>query len=82
MPTIDLNADAGEAFGRWHVADEAARFPHLTAGNLACGFHAGDPLTMLASVRLAKRFDVAHGAHPGFPDRVVFLKIGHAPLVL
>ncbi len=71
MP-IDLNADAGEAFGRWQVADEAALFPQLTSVNLACGFHAGDPQTLLASVRLAKRFKVAVGAHPGFPDRVGF----------
>ena len=70
--TIDLNADAGEAFGRWQVANEAALFPHLTSVNLACGFHAGDPQTMLQSVRLAKRFGVAVGAHPGFPDKVGF----------
>ena len=57
--TIDLNADAGEAFGHWRVADEGALFPHLTSVNLACGFHAGDPLTMQRSVGLAKRFGVA-----------------------
>ena len=72
MTTIDLNADAGEAFGRWRVADEAALFPQLTSVNLACGFHAGDPQTLLESVRLAKRFNVAVGAHPGFPDKVGF----------
>ena len=72
MTSIDLNADAGEAFGRWRVADEAALFPHLTSVNLACGFHAGDPKTMLESVRLAKRAGVAVGAHPGFPDKVGF----------
>ena len=72
MTFIDLNADAGEAFGRWRVADEIVLFPHLTSVNLACGFHAGDPQTMLESVRLAKRFGVAVGAHPGFPDKVGF----------
>lgn len=70
--TIDLNADAGESFGRWQVADEASLFPHLTSVNLACGFHAGDPLTMQAAVGLAKANNVAVGAHPGFPDKVGF----------
>lgn len=70
--TVDLNADAGEAFGHWRVADEDALFPSLTSVNLACGFHAGDPLTMQRSVWRAKRFGVAVGAHPGFPDLVGF----------
>ena len=70
--TIDLNADAGEAFGRWQVADEEALFAHLTSVNLACGFHAGDPLTMRRAVERAKRFGVKVGAHPGFPDLVGF----------
>ena len=70
--TVDLNADAGEAFGHWRVADEGALFPYLTSVNLACGFHAGDPLTMQRSVRLAKRSGVQVGAHPGFPDLVGF----------
>lgn len=70
--TVDLNADAGESFGRWQVADEAALFPHLTSVNLACGFHAGDPLTIQRSVRLAKEDGVAVGAHPGFDDKAGF----------
>ncbi|MDQ3397011.1 MAG: LamB/YcsF family protein [Deinococcota bacterium] len=70
--TIDLNADAGESFGRWQVADEPSLFPHLTSVNLACGFHAGDPLSMQAAVELAKANHVAVGAHPGFPDKVGF----------
>lgn len=72
MNRVDLNADAGEAFGHWRVADEAALFPHLTSVNLACGFHAGDPLTMTEALKLAKMCKVAVGAHPGFPDRVGF----------
>ena len=70
--TIDLNADAGESFGRWRVADEASLFPHLTSVNLACGFHAGDPLTMQASIKLAEKHSLAIGAHPGFNDKVGF----------
>lgn len=72
MFTIDLNADAGESFGHWQVADEAALFPQLSSVNLACGFHAGDPLTMQRSVALAKRLGVAIGAHPGFDDKPGF----------
>jgi len=70
--TIDLNADAGESFGNWKVTNEEALFPHLTSVNLACGFHAGDPLTMQSSVALAKRLNVAVGAHPGFMDKAGF----------
>jgi 5-oxoprolinase (ATP-hydrolysing) subunit A len=70
--TIDLNADAGESFGRWSVCDEPALFPHLTSVNLACGFHAGDPQNMLRSIALARQHGVAVGAHPGHPDKVGF----------
>lgn len=70
--TIDLNADAGESFGRWTVCDEPALFPHLTSVNLACGFHAGDPQNMLRSIALARQYGVAIGAHPGHPDKVGF----------
>ena len=66
--TIDLNADAGEAFGHWRVSDDDAPFPLVTSVNLACGFHAGDPLTMQRAVNLAKHFGVQVGAHPSFPD--------------
>src|SRR3546814_4511978 len=44
--TVDLNADVGESFGRWELGDDAALLPHLTSANVACGFHAGDPLTL------------------------------------
>ena len=69
---IDLNVDAGESFGRWRVADESLVFPHATSVNLACGFHAGDPSNLLASIGLALRHGLAIGAHPGYPDKVGF----------
>ena len=69
---IDLNADAGESFGKWKVANEEALFPHLTSVNLACGFHAGDPLTMQTAIALAKSLNVEVGAHPGFMDKAGF----------
>ncbi len=69
---VDLNADAGESFGAWRMGQDEALFPLLTSVNLACGFHAGDPRTMLRAVRLAKAHGVSVGAHPGFPDLVGF----------
>ncbi len=69
---IDLNADAGESFGRWKLGQDEQLFPLLTSVNLATGFHAGDPLTIQQAVRLAKSHGVAVGAHPGFPDLVGF----------
>ena len=50
---IDLNADLGESFGAWRMGDDAALLDVVTSANVACGFHAGDPRTMLATVRLA-----------------------------
>ena len=72
MRTIDLNADAGESLGPWKMGHDEELFPVLSSVNLAAGFHAGDPLTMHRSVRLAKRHGVAVGVHPGFPDLVGF----------
>lgn len=69
---IDLNADAGESFGRWQLGDDAALLPHVSSVNVACGWHAGDPGTMRRSVELAVSEDVALGAHPGFPDLAGF----------
>jgi UPF0271 protein len=65
---IDLNSDLGESFGRYTLGDDAALMPHITSANIACGFHAGDPSVMQATVRLAKQFGVAVGAHPGWDD--------------
>jgi UPF0271 protein len=69
---VDLNADAGESFGPWKLGDEERLFPFLTSVNLACGFHAGDPLVMRQSVWLAAEAGVRAGAHPGFPDLTGF----------
>jgi len=72
MVFIDINADAGESFGNWQAADEAALFPYLSSVNLACGFHAGDPKSIEKSVALAAELGLAIGAHPGFRDLVGF----------
>ncbi len=64
---IDFNADLGEGCG-----NDSALMPLITSANIACGFHAGDALTMRESVRLALAYGVAIGAHPSFPDRENF----------
>jgi UPF0271 protein len=69
---IDLNADAGESFGNWKLGRDEELFPLLSSVNVACGFHAGDPLTMGRTLELAQKTGLAVGAHPGFPDRVGF----------
>jgi UPF0271 protein len=72
MPTIDLNSDVGESFGRWSLGDDAAVMASVTSANVACGYHAGDPGVMRDTVRAAKAAGVAVGAHPGLPDLVGF----------
>lgn len=64
---IDLNCDMGE-----NIGNDADIMPYITSANIACGFHAGDTVTMRETVRLAKRFGVAVGAHPGWRDREGF----------
>lgn len=71
-PKIDLNCDLGESYGAFTVGNDAAVMPNITSANIACGFHAGDPTTMEKTIRLAKKFHVAVGAHPGFPDILGF----------
>jgi UPF0271 protein len=66
--TIDLNCDMGESFGDWTMGNDAALMPFISSANIACGFHAGDPVVMRKTVRLALRYGGAVGAHPGLPD--------------
>lgn len=65
---IDLNCDLGESFGPWKMGNDFEILPLITSANIACGFHAGDPETMLKTVELALENGVAVGAHPGFFD--------------
>jgi len=66
--TLDLNADLGESFGPWRMGQDEALFDIITSANVACGFHAGDPMEMDRTVERAKAKGVAVGAHPGFRD--------------
>ncbi len=68
MTRVDLNADMGESFGPWKMGDDDALLDVVSSANIACGFHAGDPDVMAATMARAVANDVGIGAHPGFPD--------------
>lgn len=70
--SVDLNSDLGEGYGAWRMGDDSAMLEIVSSANLACGFHAGDPLTILATVRQAAARGVVIGAHVSYPDRVGF----------
>jgi UPF0271 protein len=65
---VVINCDMGEGFGLYRCGDDAGIMPHIDIGNVACGFHAADPVVMRETVRLAAAHGVAVGAHPSFPD--------------
>ena len=72
MTSVDLNADIGESFGRYTLPGEDDLLSLITSANVACGFHAGDPLVMQRTVSAAAGRGVTIGAHPSYPDRVGF----------
>ena len=67
MPT-GVNCDMGESYGIYTLGSDEDIMPHITAANVACGFHAGDPSVMASTIASAKSHDVAVGAHPSLPD--------------
>jgi UPF0271 protein len=69
---IDLNCDLGESFGAYTIGLDGEVIPYITSANVACGYHAGDPLVMQSTVAACKAAGVAVGAHPGFPDLMGF----------
>ena len=72
MYKVDLNCDLGESFGVYRIGMDAEILRFVTSANIACGFHAGDPLIMEETVHAAKAAGTAVGAHPGFPDLAGF----------
>lgn len=70
--SIDINADMGESYGRWTLGDDDALLPLITSANVACGFHAGDPSTIRATVAAAARQGVVVGAQVSYPDLAGF----------
>jgi UPF0271 protein len=65
---INLNADLGESFGAWVMGNDAELLGIVNSANVACGFHAGDPLVMRRTLALARQHGVSVGAHPSYPD--------------
>lgn len=70
--TIDLNCDMGESFGVYSLGLDREILPYITSANIACGFHAGDPLVMERTVKYCIEVGVEIGAHPSVPDLVGF----------
>ena len=66
--SVMINCDMGEAFGLYRMGDDEGIMPHITVANVACGFHASDPVVMRNTVRLANKYGVKVGAHPSYPD--------------
>ncbi|MEM3442804.1 MAG: 5-oxoprolinase subunit PxpA [Candidatus Bathyarchaeia archaeon] len=69
---VDVNCDLGESYGAFKVGEDEKIMPYITSANIACGFHAGDPMTIAKTIGLAKKYGVAIGAHPGYPDLLGF----------
>ncbi|KAF9891709.1 hypothetical protein FE257_003721 [Aspergillus nanangensis] len=69
---VGINCDMGEGFGRWKMGPDEELIKYIDYANIACGFHAGDPTTMLKTIRLAKKHGVKIGAHPGLQDLLGF----------
>ena len=67
MP-LSLNCDLGESFGAWKMGLDDQVMPFIDQANIACGFHAGDPVVIKKTLLAAKRNNVMVGAHPSYPD--------------
>lgn len=69
---VDLNCDLGESFGAYKIGEDDRILDYVSSINIACGYHAGDPMVMANTVKMAIEKNVAIGAHPGFPDLMGF----------
>ena len=72
MYCVDLNSDMGESFGAYKLGGDEEIIKYVTTANVACGWHAGDPMVMDKVVKMAKERNVVVGAHPGYPDLMGF----------
>ena len=72
MYKVDLNSDLGESFGRYTIGSDDRIIPLITSANIACGFHASDPVVMMKTVNMVKKAGTGAGAHPGYPDLMGF----------
>lgn len=69
---IDINCDMGESFGNYTLGVDHEVIKYISSSNIGCGYHGGDPNVMEKTVSLCKDYNVAVGAHPGFPDLIGF----------
>ncbi len=69
---IDLNSDLGESYGSWSMGNDEQILPIVSSANIACGFHAGDPKSILQTLKQAAQLKVSVGAHVSYPDLVGF----------
>ena len=69
---VDLNCDVGESFGNYKIGADDKIIPFISSANVACGFHAGDPVVMKKTIETAKKNNIGIGAHPGFLDLMGF----------
>lgn len=72
MVQIDLNSDLGESFGRYTLGMDERIIPLVSSANVACGYHASDPVVMMDTIKTVKDAKSQIGAHPGFPDLMGF----------
>jgi 5-oxoprolinase (ATP-hydrolysing) subunit A len=72
MYQVDLNCDLGESFGAYTLGMDEQVIPYISSANVACGYHASDPVVMQETIRMAKENGIGVGAHPGFPDLMGF----------
>ena len=72
MYRVDLNSDLGESFGRYTLGSDDQIIPLITSANVACGFHASDPVVMKKTIEMAREAGIHVGAHPGYPDLMGF----------
>ena len=76
---VDINCDMGESFGAYRIGNDEEMMRYITSANIACGYHAGDPMVMARTVKLAAEHGVQIGSHPGYPDLMGF---GRRPMSL
>ena len=72
MYKVDLNSDIGESFGNYKLGLDEEVAKYISSANIACGWHAGDPMVMAKTIDIAVLENIAIGAHPGFPDLMGF----------
>lgn len=72
MYRVDLNSDLGESFGNYKIGNDSKIIPLISSANVACGYHASDPVVMDQTIESARKANIRVGAHPGFPDLMGF----------